>query len=233
MRRAGTLLLLAGLLALLAGGCRAPQQAMPATCATCHQGLEPVSASHPVCVDCHGGDPRQSDKDASHQKMYGPKNPADPACWEQTCGRCHPYHLNRVRSSLMYTNTGMINNIQQAWEGQDGRLYAADTADLFSAAGQPLELNSVTRLDNLSGELYRKFCSRCHVGREANQKYGAGHSSGCAACHFPYNDDAVYAGGDPTVRGKGPYSADHQLEPLPGNDVCLRCHNRSGRIALS
>ena len=35
------------------------------------------------------------------------------------------------------------------------------------------------------------------------------------------------------MKGKWPHSATHQLEVLPDNDVCLRCHNRSGRIALS
>jgi len=203
------------------------------TCVACHQGLEPVSTSHRLCVDCHGGDPQAKEKEASHRLMYGPKNPADPKFWEQTCGKCHLYQLKRVQAGLMYTNIGMIKNIQQTWEGDDGRLYSTDTQNVFSAAGKQQELKNVSHLDNLAGELYRKFCSQCHLGREANQKFGASHSSGCAACHFPYNDTATYKGGDATVKGQRPHSADHKLEALPGNDVCLRCHNRSGRIALS
>lgn len=203
------------------------------TCDTCHKGLELASASHRICADCHGGDPREKDKEASHRAMYGPKNPADPKFWAQTCGRCHPYQLQRVRASLMYTNSGMIRNIQKTWEGEDGRLYSTHPENVFSATGQAKKLNSVARLENLSGELFRKFCSQCHLGREANQKYSASHSSGCAACHFAYNDSATYEGGDPTVKGQWPHSADHTLAALPGNDVCFRCHNRSGRIALS
>jgi len=203
------------------------------TCVACHQGLEPASTSHRLCVDCHGGDPQAKDKDASHRLMYGPKNPADPKFWKQTCGKCHPYQLKRVQAGLMYTNTGMIKNIQQTWEGDDGQRYSTDTHNVFSAGGRELELKSVRHLDNLAGELYRKFCSQCHIGREANTKFGASHSSGCAACHFPYNDTAAYEGGDVTVKGQRPHSADHKLAALPGNDVCLRCHNRSGRIALS
>ncbi|MBW2491794.1 MAG: hypothetical protein JRE65_11680 [Deltaproteobacteria bacterium] len=203
------------------------------TCVSCHQGLEPASATHPICVDCHGGDPKSKDKDASHRLMYGPKNPSEPKFWEQTCGKCHPYHLQRVRTNIMHTNTGMIKNIQKTWEGEDGRYYSTFPATVFSENGSSLELKDVSQLNNLSGELYRKFCSRCHVGREDNQKYAASHGSGCAACHFPYNDTATYQGNDLTLKGKRPYSATHQMAALPGNDVCLRCHNRSGRMALT
>jgi len=203
------------------------------TCVSCHQDLELASASHRTCIDCHGGDPKSGDKEISHRVMYGPKNPSAPEFWEQTCGKCHPYQLARVQSSLMYSNTGMIKNIQKTWEGEDGGRYGTRAEKVFSAKGLPLELREVARLDNLSGELYRKFCSQCHIGREANGKYTASHSSGCATCHFPYNDTATYQGNDLTVKDKWPYSADHRLDPLPGNDVCFRCHNRSGRMALS
>lgn len=203
------------------------------TCISCHQGLEQASPSHPSCIECHGGDPEEEDKLASHRSMYGPKNPAAPEYWEQTCGRCHRYQLERVQANLMYTNTGIIKNIQQSWEGGAEQLYSTRNETVFFPEGRPRELKSVAELDNLAGELYRKFCSRCHLGREANRKFAASHSSGCAACHFPYNDNATYEGSDPTVKGKGPHSADHRLTALPGDDVCFRCHNRSGRIALS
>jgi len=203
------------------------------TCTFCHQGLEPASASHRLCVDCHGGDPQAEDKEASHRFMYGPKNPSDPKFWEQTCGKCHKYQLERVKANIMYTNTGMIKNIQKTWEGEDGELYGTRPELVFSDKGHLLKIKSVIQLDNLSGELYRKFCSLCHLAREANHKYRASHSSGCAACHFTYNDTATYQGEDSTIKGKWPYSADHKLAALPGNDVCFRCHNRSGRIALS
>jgi hypothetical protein len=203
------------------------------TCVSCHQGLEPASASHPICIDCHGGDSKSEDKNVSHRTMLGPNNPSDPKFWEQTCGRCHPYQLDRVRTTIMLTNTGMIKNIQKTWEGADGELYSTRPENVFSASGVPLGLKAVSQLNNLSGELYRKFCSQCHVGIEADRKYAASHASGCAACHFPYNDIATYHGDDLTVKDKWPYSANHQLAPLPGNDVCLRCHNRSGRVAFT
>lgn len=219
------------LLLFLPGCCQ--QGGQDSACASCHRGLEPASPSHGDCVTCHGGNPKAQDKRLSHRGMLGPKNPSDPRHWEQSCGRCHPYQLQRMRSNLMYTNTGMVKNIQLTWEGEDGRLYATAAAELFDAEGKPLALKSVAELDNLSGELYRKFCSQCHIGSESNQVWSGSHASGCAACHFPYNDNATYAGGDRTIQGRWPYSESHRMEPLPGNRVCGRCHNRSGRIALS
>jgi len=216
----------------LLSGCANASQGK-STCISCYQGLEPASATHPICVDCHGGDSKSEDKEASHRTMFGPKNPSDPKFWDQTCGKCHPYHLQRVQANIMLTNTGMIKNIQRTWEGEDNRLYSTRPAKVFSENGSPLELKGVSQLNHLSGELYRKFCSRCHVGQEDNQKYAASHSSGCAACHFPYNDTATYQGDDLAIKSKRPYSANHQLAALPGNDVCLRCHNRSGRMALT
>ena len=184
-------------------GCN-PILSSKSTCASCHQELELASAAHPICVDCHNGDPKAKDKEISHRVMYGPRNPSATEFWEQTCGKCHPYQLNRVRATIMLTNTGMIKNIQKTWEGEDGKLYSTQPENLFSANGMPLELKDVSQLNNLSGELYRKFCSQCHVGFEADQKYAASHASGCAACHFPYNDIATYQGNDLTVKGKQP-----------------------------
>lgn len=203
------------------------------TCADCHQGLELASETHQDCVSCHGGDPDEPEEKASHQSMYGPKNPADPKYWDKTCGKCHPYQLDRVRANLMYTNTGMIKNAQATWEGEDGVLYATHQEQVAAATGEPLELKSVVELDNLAGELYRKTCSLCHIGVDSNQVWTGSHASGCGACHFPYNDNATYQGDDLTVKGKWPHSASHKMEKLPDNKVCVRCHNRSGRIALS
>ncbi len=91
----------------------------------------------------------------------------------------------------------------------------------------------MAELGNLSGELYRKFCSRCHVGTPNSDSYGAVHASGCAACHFPWNDEGSYAGKDRTMTGKAGHSASHAMTSLPAISACTRCHNRSGRIALS
>lgn len=222
--------LLAILLLLCCSGCK---NSAGATCQGCHAGLELVSNNHPDCVSCHGGDPTASDKERSHRGMLGPGNPSDPAHWEQSCGRCHAYQWTRVKSSLMTTNRGMIHNIMTTWEGPEAEPLAAQAMTGFAADGTPLDLQGIANVDHLSAELYRKFCSLCHVGRKSTDVYAASHASGCAACHFPYNEVATYQGSDPTVKGKWGYSASHEMAILPENKVCSRCHNRSGRIALT
>lgn len=165
--------------------------------------------------------------------MLGPANPSSPDAWEKACGSCHRYQLDRVKTTIMQTNAGMIRNIQATWEGADGREYGTTGGKVYDPAGKPLETLSVAELDNLSGELYRKFCSRCHIGTANGDSYAAAHGSGCAACHFPWNDTATYDGKDKTMKGRAGHSANHAMNPLPDTQVCSRCHNRSGRIALS
>ncbi|MCD6525569.1 MAG: cytochrome C [Desulfuromonas sp.] len=218
-------------IALLLSGCRGGQP--ESQCERCHAGLELASETHQDCIACHGGDATISDKEAAHAGMMGPRNPSDPKFWDKSCGQCHDYQLQRLKSNLMLTNTGFIKNIRLTWEGGEDRLYATRAQQLFDADGEPVEHHSVLNLQNLSGELYRKYCSLCHVGVESNQSWKGSHASGCAACHFPFNENGTYQGNDQVMRGKWPHSASHRMEPLPTNEVCIRCHNRSGRIALS
>ncbi|WP_277656095.1 selenite/tellurite reduction operon c-type cytochrome ExtM [Seleniivibrio woodruffii] len=200
----------------------------------CHSGIEYPSENHKIaCEECHGGDPLSADKAVAHAKMLGGRNPGDPAVWDKTCGKCHQYQLERVSGTLMYTATGMIKNSQQAWDDYEGKLYSTGGAEGFDENGKPQKRPSVAELDELSGELYRKFCSACHVGYDKLEGYRAHHSSGCSACHFNHSDEGTYAGGDKTIHGKGPYPEKHVISALPSNDVCLTCHNRSGRLALS
>ena len=102
------------LLPLFSAGC--PSATPVSTCVSCHRGVEPVSAAHGDCVSCHGGDPQERDKEKSHASMRGAANPSDPENWENGCGECHRYQLERVKSTLMQTNAGMIRNIQLTWD---------------------------------------------------------------------------------------------------------------------
>lgn len=165
--------------------------------------------------------------------MRGTANPSEPAVWEKSCGGCHRYQLERVASTIMQTNAGMIRNIQLTWEGEDGHSYSVQGGNAFDAGGKPLNSRPVAELDNLSGELYRKFCSRCHVGTSNPDSYAATHAAGCAACHFPWNEAGTYTGKDRTMTGKAGHSASHAMASLPDTAACTRCHNRSGRIAYS
>ncbi|PLX96719.1 MAG: cytochrome C [Desulfuromonas sp.] len=225
------LLTLCVLFFALLGGCRSTTTT--SQCEYCHSGLELASETHQNCIDCHGGDETLTDKKAAHESMYGPRNPSAPKFWDKTCGKCHRYQFDRVRSNLMLTNTGFIKNIRLTWEGGEEYLYATLEQKLYDAEGNPVEHHSVLELRNLAGELYRKYCSLCHIGIESHRSWKGSHASGCAACHFPFNDNGTYQGTDLALKNTWPHSASHKMEPLPSNEVCFRCHNRSGRIALS
>lgn len=202
-------------------------------CVACHSGLEHASSNHSGCSDCHGGDPQVTDKKSAHAGLRGPSNPSAPDDWAAACGRCHLYQLERVNSTIMQTNAGMIRNTQLTWEGMDGNNYTTTGGAYFDPEGKLLKQVAVADLDNLAGELYRKFCSRCHIGIANGESYAAAHAAGCAACHFPRNDTATYAGRDRSMKGRAGHSASHAMTILPDTQVCSRCHNRSGRIALS
>lgn len=221
------------LLFFLALGACTARDAGISQCVACHDRIEHTSRSHTDCVSCHGGNPQERNKNAAHLSMYGRGNPSAPEHWHNTCGACHLYQLDRVSSTLMYTATGMIRNTALTWEGNGEELYSSRGGEVYDSSGRPQRLKPVAEMDHLSGELYRKFCSQCHVARETGDVYGASHASGCAACHFPYNEYGTYQGEDRSMRGKRPHATTHTMESLPRNEVCVRCHNRSGRIAYS
>ncbi len=213
---------------------RSPGVQADAGCLSCHRGIETASASHEGCVSCHGGNPDGKTKDAAHAGIYGIANPSFAGRWELGCKPCHRHQVERVNSNQMFTNTGMIGQIQATWEGERaGVTYASPAGETHALDGTPVKHVSVGQLDNLSGDLYRKFCSRCHVARQNEALDGNGHPAGCAACHFPYGERAIYRGGDPTMKGKSPHSETHAMKGLPPMEACLACHQRSGRHALS
>jgi hypothetical protein len=215
-----------------AAGC-AKSIASEGECGGCHAGLEAASASHSGCVGCHGGDPLARQTTAAHASMHERSETPEATRWERACGSCHRDEVVRMASNQMFTNAGMIAQIAATWEGgHDGVAFASLAGEHWNPDGKPLAMTSVAESDDLAAELYRKFCSRCHLGR-ASDDAGRGHPSGCAACHFPFGDDDAYAGGDRTMRGKRPHSATHAMRGLPPMEACARCHDRSGRTALS
>jgi hypothetical protein len=152
-----------------------------------------------ACRPATDGDPATREKDAAHRNMAGESAPA--------CEPCHRDQVERMTSSQMFANAGMIAQIQATWEGsREGMRYAAVPGNPWNVDSSRVVHAPVADLDDLSGELYRKFCSRCHLGRADDDR-----PAGCAACHSP--------------RGR--------LESLPPMDACERCHNRSGRTSLS
>ena len=89
-------------------------------CTACHEGIEPIrekgskmladildegrSSGDPAgCVVCHGGDPKATEKEAAHKGPEFYPDPGSPWVNENTCGQCHPDHVNVQWHSLMMT----------------------------------------------------------------------------------------------------------------------------------
>ncbi len=107
-----------------------------ATCIECHQGIESMHATIEIdCVDCHGGDGTQKDKQRAHVQPRNKHiwqtsaNPANPYAWlneessefvrfinpsdlrvaHLSCGPCHGEQVRSVRKSIMAHNA-MVHN---------------------------------------------------------------------------------------------------------------------------
>ncbi len=76
-------------------------------------------------------------------------------------------------------------------------------------------------------QLHRNCVNQCHlwaVGQEEPYRYRA---SGCAACHYLYEDQAYYRGDDPTISRDEPgHGTVHKLTLKIPYSQCNHCHNR-------
>jgi hypothetical protein len=201
-------------------------------CKTCHI-IESAQNHSFGCIECHGGDKDTKDKNLAHKMMFGGKNPSNKFDMDKTCGKCHYYQIIRVKTSIMFTNTGIINKLKKALGKEDNKIHSLNPGENYNEKGIPATFYDVATDNSFSSELFRKFCSSCHLGDELNLIDNIRRSSGCSTCHYPYNEKGEYRGNDKTILGKTGYSNSHKLEPLPPDTVCLSCHHRSGRTGLS
>lgn len=97
---------------------------------------------------------------------------------KETCGKCHPNELNKINSSLMTTNSGLIAVDKYIFEEADSPNYQYHIKDLKNSAAD---------------KHLRDLCANCHLGAEKstfgeiNQLSRGG---GCNACHLNYSEDA-------------------------------------------
>jgi hypothetical protein len=204
------------------------------TCLSCHKGIEEVSSAHNFpCALCHGGDSSVKDKVQAHASMRGGKNPSSPENWSASCGGCHEYQVKAASSTIMLTNSGILKNTINAWGGIYEKHFSAVSAEGFSEKGEAVTLTEIKELETIAGELYRKFCSVCHLSSPIDAGFDAHRGSGCAACHFSYNRSGSYEGSDKSMKTLRIYPKSHSIQKLPTDTACMSCHNRSGRIALS
>ena len=108
-----------------------PAAPSSASCEGCHAGIEPMHQNVDLgCVECHGGDGTQREKDRAHvlprqkdlfknsanpSSTYGAlnlespefvrfMNPSDLRVADKVCGDCHGSIVDAVRRSIMATN---------------------------------------------------------------------------------------------------------------------------------
>ncbi len=182
-------------------------------CLACHKETPGKAHARGVvgCADCHGGDPLTVEKARAHRGMV--KNPADLRYADRSCGRpeCHPGYPERVKKSLMATNRGIITILRYYW-GEIKDFHAEASVEVLMRTGE-----TSTALD-----YFRKLCGTCHLWlpKEKLPGFLKKKGGGCSACHL--------------VPGKGPGKNPHpKLTRKIPVENCARCHNRSGRIALT
>jgi hypothetical protein len=219
----------------------------PEYCLTCHQGIEQVSAAHPVetfgCVRCHGGNPLSLDVEAAHQGLLGGRNPSDYTVVEAACGGndCHSGdaamnrdHIARSLTSLQATYAGAIAAVRYAFGAQPdptAQLATRPVEDPFVKTPTGLQIlgafADVIGLDPKPVQVFAADCLRCHLWAQPQAGGGYQRLTGCAACHSPSNWDGTYTGADPTVRRDDPgHAAVHQLTTAIPYTQCDTCHNR-------
>lgn len=102
--------------------------------------------------------------------------------------------------------------------------------------------------EDLLAETMNKLCGNCHLGNNgSNDKYGVFRSSGCAACHMPYDFSGQSKSGDLNVPKdeprypaayqqitypERPHPVRHQLQRTMTANDCLQCHTGSNRTVF-
>jgi hypothetical protein len=200
-------------------------------CLTCHNGIEPISASHPTeefgCVSCHGGDRLALDKDAAHRGLV--RNPAALDTAQQYCGECHAAQVYLVQHSMMATYTGAISLVRRAFGLQpDGTArYAVHQVDdllkFLPASTDPQPVKN-----------FATNCLSCHLYAQPQQADYYHRSTGCASCHVLYGETGLYEGSDPTIsKTQVGYPQKHQFTTAIPYTQCNHCHNRGNYDLVS
>ncbi len=221
----------------------------PELCTTCHVGIEDISPSHPVaafgCVICHGGERLALDAATAHSTLRGGKNPSDLSVAQASCGTsgCHggyaneeQNHVDRVTKSLQATYAGGIAAARFAFGAQSTQT-AIYGLHAVADASTPLPANAVPSLQALpttsvlsaiDAQLQQNcLTGGCHLSAAPPQQPYYYRSTGCAACHYLYNNDGLYKGTDPTIpKDQVGHGAYHRLTTAIPYTQCDHCHNR-------
>ncbi len=167
-----------------------------------------MDPSHAVaCVRCHRGKPDSDDEKTAHEGLIA--DPGDLTIVEETCGKCHPDEVRRVKVSAMALAPRMINHTRFAFGGQQTPEPVYGTV-----ACPPIkQIPTFADSSNLGDDLLRRSCLRCHLYTKGSSRPGEHRGVGCSACHVPYPNS------DDGKPGR------HLILRSTGVNACLKCHN--------
>ncbi len=155
------------------------------------------------CASCHQGDEATSDQTAAHQGLIA--SPGELENASVSCGDCHRGHVDTVLASPMHTGHGMVRATREALQKHK------------KTPHRPASLQALGH--DLADGLLRKQCASCHLGQtrrvDASIDPLAARGGGCLACHLKTG------------------AAHPRLDIHIGDERCLGCHSRSGRISLA
>jgi hypothetical protein len=219
----------------------------PELCLTCHDGIEEISASHPLdafgCVVCHGGNALALDAGLAHAGLRGGKNPSDFSVVEASCGgsECHSGsaeqnrdHIHRAITSIQATYAGAIAQVRRSFGAQpDGvarfGVFAIADDQVVSTLAVPglATFDPVAAGDPQPVIDFAASCLNCHLSAQPTQRPYYYRATGCAACHTPYAGDGLYRGDDPTIdKTQAGHASSHRLTTAIPYTACNACHNR-------
>jgi hypothetical protein len=219
----------------------------PELCLSCHDGIEEISASHPLdafgCVICHGGNALALEADLAHAGMRGGKNPSDFGVVEASCGgsECHSGiaeqnrdHIHRAITSIQATYAGAVAQVRRSFGAQpDGVARFGVFAIADDQVKSTLAVPSLAAFDPAAaGDPqpildFAANCLNCHLGAEPIRQPYYYRATGCAACHTPYAGDGLYHGDDPTIdKTQAGHASSHRLTTAIPYTTCNACHNR-------
>jgi hypothetical protein len=175
-------------------------------------------------------------------------NPADLRVAPATCAAgagaaCHDELVSSMQRSLTATFAGALTQPRRLLDPNATAVAAVDAVDdadglapgAVPSVGifpHPIELapTPVGRLD----QYLRSACARCHIYDFGSSKAcGDMRSSGCAACHVPYDAAGASSSADAAGRPEAPAARTHEIVRTPEEAACARCHIGGARIALA
>ncbi|WP_166965198.1 hypothetical protein [Yeosuana marina] len=194
------------------------------SCLQCHQNTTGYSNYHNPeligCSSCHLGNITSTNKEVAHKGMILiPGNLSDA---KQTCGKCHVEELNKINSSLMTSNSGIV----------------AIDKFVFGEADDPNHQFHIKNLKNSAADKHlRDLCANCHLGAEKTE-YGEitqlSRGGGCNACHLNYSVEAKNDFETYLTSNKKELPKFHPSTNIFVNNThCFGCHSRSSRISTN